>query len=116
MCQFWQFESAWSGYTSLKGFNSFSTSLSNGGGPGDEQREEGRPVLSWPSDRLARTSPLNKSDEDDYCDDDDDHCDDDDEYCDDDDDYCDDEEGYCDDEDEYCDENEGVVKVVMIAW
>ena len=30
-------------------------------GPGDEQREEGRPVLSWPPDRLARTSPLNKS-------------------------------------------------------
>ena len=84
MCQFWQFESAWSGYTSLKGFNSFSTSLSNGGGPGDEQREEGRPVLSWPSDRLARTSPLNKSDEDDCCDDEDEYRDDDDEYCDDD--------------------------------
>ena len=46
-------------------------------GPGDEQREEGRPVLSWPPDRLARTSPLNKSDEDEYCDDDDEYCDDD---------------------------------------
>ena len=77
MCQFWQFESAWSCYTSLKGFNSFSSSLSNGGGPGDEQREEGRPVLSWPPDRLARTSPLNKSDQDDYPDDDDEYCDDD---------------------------------------
>ena len=53
-------------------------------GPGDEQREEGRPVLSWPPDRLARTSPLNKSDQDDYCDDEDDYRDDDDEYCDDD--------------------------------
>ena len=46
-------------------------------GPGDEQREEGRPVLSWPPDRLARTSPLNKSDQNDYCDDDDEYCDDD---------------------------------------
>ena len=46
-------------------------------GPGDEQREEGRPVLSWPPDRLARTSPLNKSDEDEYCGDDDEYCDDD---------------------------------------
>ena len=45
-------------------------------GPGDEQREEGRPVLSWPPDRLARTSPLNKSDQNDYCDDDDEYCDD----------------------------------------
>ena len=53
-------------------------------GPGDEQRAEGRPVLSWPPDRLARTSPPNKSDEDDYCDGEDEYCDDDDEYCDDD--------------------------------
>ena len=67
-------------------------------GPGDEQREEGRPVLSWPPDRLARTSPLNKSDQDDYCDDDDDHCDDEDDYRDDDDEYCDDDEGQGDGE------------------
>ena len=40
--------------------------------------------MSWPSDRLARTSPLNKSDQDDYRDDDDEYCDDEDEYCDDD--------------------------------